>query len=131
MILHVDVSPGLPQVYGDSIHLQQVIMNLLLNSMDALNEMPDEKRNIVIRASQTAEGMVELAVIDRGEGVSEEQLAHLFEPFFTTKTAGIGMGLAIAKTIIEMHGGNISAENNPQGGATVRFTVMTEQADEA
>ena len=131
MILHVDVPPGLPPVYGDSIHLQQVIMNLILNSMDALDEMPDEKRNIVIRASQTVGGMVELAVIDRGAGIPPEQLPHLFEPFFTTKTTGIGMGLAIARTIIEMHGGKITAENNPQGGATVRFTIMPVQAEGA
>jgi signal transduction histidine kinase len=93
--------------------------------------MPKEKRNIVIRASQAVDGMVELAVIDRGTGIPPEQLPHLFEPFFTTKTAGIGMGLAIAKTIIEMHGGNITVENNPQGGATVRFTIMPVQAEEA
>jgi len=73
--------------------------------------------------------MVELAVIDRGTGFTAEQLRHLFEPFYTTKPQGTGIGLAISKTIVEMHGGEITAENNPEGGSTVRFTVK--QAQEA
>jgi signal transduction histidine kinase len=122
--------PGkLPKIVGDRVHLQQVILNLLLNSLDALKEIRGGQQQIVIRASQTANSMVELAVIDCGTGFAAEQLQHLFEPFYTTKPQGTGIGLAISKTIVEMHGGEITAENNPEGGSTVRFTVK--QAQEA
>jgi two-component system sensor kinase FixL len=121
--LRIDVADGLPDIYGDRVHLQQVILNLLLNSLDAMNGKTEEQRQIVIRASQTTDGMVEFAVVDSGTGVAAEQLPHLFEPFYTTKKNGMGIGLAISKTIVEMHGGEIMATNNPDGGTTVRFTV--------
>jgi PAS domain S-box-containing protein len=121
--LRIDIADGLPDVYGDRVHLQQVILNLLLNSLDAMNGKTEEQRQIVIRASQTTDGMVEFVVVDSGTGVAPEQLPHLFEPFYTTKKNGMGIGLAISKTIVEMHGGEIMATNNPDGGTTVRFTV--------
>ena len=121
--LHIDIEDGLPDVYGDRVHLQQVILNLLLNSLDALNGNSEKQRQIVIRASQTTDDMIEFAVVDRGTGVTTEQLPHLFEPFYTLKKNGTGIGLAISKTIVEMHGGEIMATNNPDGGITVRFTL--------
>jgi signal transduction histidine kinase len=121
--LHIAIEDGLPDIYGDHVHLQQVVLNLLLNSLDALNGKSEGQRQIVIRASQTMDGMVEFAVVDCGTGVAPEQLSHLFEPFYTTKKNGTGIGLAISKTIVEMHGGAIMAMNNPDGGTTVRFTV--------
>ena len=121
--LRIDIADGLPDVYGDRVHLQQVILNLLLNSLDAMNGKTEEQRQIVIRASQTTDGMVEFVVVDSGTGIAPEQLPHLFEPFYTTKKNGTGIGLAISKTIVEMHGGEIMATNNPDGGTTVRFTV--------
>jgi len=129
--LRIDIAGELPKVYGDRVHLQQVILNLLLNSLDALNGKSEEQRQIVIRASQTTDGMVEFVVVDHGTGVAPEQLPHLFEPFYTTKKNGTGIGLAISKTIVEMHGGEIMAKNNPDGGATVRFTLrVVEQEDQ-
>lgn len=125
--LHIDVPRALPKVRGDRIHLQQVILNLLLNSLDALNGATEEQRRIIIRGSQTEEGMVELAVIDHGTGIAPEQLPRLFEPFYTTKTKGTGIGLAISKTIVETHGGQMTAANNPDGGATIRFTLNAAQ----
>jgi len=121
--LRIDIADGLPDVYGDGVHLQQVILNLLLNSLDALNGNSEEQREIVIRASQSTDGMVEFVVVDRGTGVAPEQSPHMFEPFYTTKKNGTGIGLAISKTIVEMHGGEIMATNNPDGGTTVQFTV--------
>jgi len=128
--LRIDIADGLPDVYGDRVHLQQVILNLLLNSLDALNGKSEKQRQIVIRVSQTTDGMVEFAVVDRGTGVAPEQLPHLFEPFYTTKENGMGTGLAISKTIIEMHGGKILATNNPDGGTSVRFTVKVASPEE-
>jgi PAS domain S-box-containing protein len=121
--LRIDIAGELPDVYGDGVHLQQVILNLLLNSLDALNGKTEEQREIVIRASQTTHGMVEFAVVDHGTGVAPEQLPHLFESFYTTKKNGTGIGLAISKTIVEMHGGEIMANNNPDGGTTVSFIL--------
>ncbi len=89
--LRIDIANGLPDIYGDRVHLQQVVLNLLLNSLDALNGKSQEQRQIVIRASQTMDGMVEFAVVDRGTGVAPEQLSHLFEPFYTTKKNGMGI----------------------------------------
>lgn len=121
--LHLEMPRELPEVSGDRVHLQQVVLNLLFNSIDASERQPDERRRVVIRASRTAQGLVELAVTDRGEGIAPDLLPRLFEPFLTTKSRGIGIGLAISRTIVELHGGQISAENNPQGGATFRFTL--------
>jgi len=127
--LRVEAPHGLPQVRGDRVHLQQVILNLLLNSLDASDGQP--RGQVVIRASQTEDGMVEIAVVDRAGGVPPDLLPHLFEPFFTTKSKGTGIGLAISKTIVELHGGQISAENNPDGGATVRFTLKVDEQGRA
>ena len=74
--------------------------------------------------------MIEIGVLDRGAGITEEQMPHLFKPFFTTKIKGSGIGLAISKTIVDMHGGKIRAENNPDGGATVRFTLRVAQQED-
>ena len=103
--------------------MQQVMLNLLMNSMDAFNEKPNGERQIVIKASQTDDGMVELAFIDNGPGIAPELLDSLFEPFVTTKANGTGLGLAISKNIVELLGGDLSAENNPRIGATFRLTL--------
>jgi C4-dicarboxylate-specific signal transduction histidine kinase len=128
--LRIDIADGLPDVYGDRVHLQQVFINLLLNSLDALNGNSEEQRKIIIRASQATDGMVEFVVVDHGIGVAPEQLSQLFEPFYTTKKNGTGIGLAISKTIVEMHGGEILVTNNPDGGTTVRFTVKIAPMEE-
>jgi PAS domain S-box-containing protein len=121
--LDVDVPGGLPLVRGDRVHLQQVLLNLILNGMDALNEVSRQERHVSVTARLDGAQTVEIAVSDTGHGIPADKLAHVFDPFFTTKPNGIGMGLPISRTIIEAHGGRLWAENNNGGGAAFRFTL--------
>jgi signal transduction histidine kinase len=104
-------------ILGDRIQLQQVVLNLVLNGIEAMKDAPAANRVISIRTSR-AEKFAELSVSDRGHGIAEDKLKEVFEPFFTTKTEGMGMGLSIARTIIEAHRGQIWASNRDVGGAT-------------
>jgi len=119
----VEMADALPPVRGDRVHLQQVLLNLLLNAMDALTRVRDDARRLVIRAGLTPEARIEVSVADTGPGIPQDCLPRLFQPFFTTKADGMGMGLSISRTIIEAHGGRIWAENRPEGGAAFRFTL--------
>lgn len=123
------VAPGLPLVCGDSTHLQQVLINLIVNAMDALDDCPSAQRDIQVIARQIDPGTVEVRVCDNGPGIPVESVARLFEPFFTTKTNGMGMGLTISKSIIEAHNGKLWAENRPEGGACFRFTLRVSQGN--
>jgi PAS domain S-box-containing protein len=111
-----------PPVRGDRVQLQQVMLNLILNAMDAMNGCDAGKRSVTVRVRRVAE-WAEVAVSDTASGIPEENLKRLFEPFFTTKPTGLGLGLAISHTIIEAHGGRLWAENNPEAGATFRYTL--------
>jgi signal transduction histidine kinase len=122
--LDVDVPGDLPPVRGDRVHLQQVLLNLILNGMDALNGASREDRRVSVTALLDGAQTVEIAVSDTGTGIPADKLAHVFDPFFTTKLNGMGMGLPISRTIIEAHGGRFWAENNDSGGATFRFTLL-------
>jgi signal transduction histidine kinase len=118
------LQPALPFVAGDRVHLSQVLLNLLINAMDALQSRARGARRIVVEAHTTIAGPIEVAVRDSGPGIPEECIERVFDPFFTTKSEGMGMGLAVSKTIVEAHGGHIWAERNAQGpGATFRFTL--------
>ena len=121
--LKLELASGLPRVRGDRVHLQQVVLNLLLNGMDAMNGMANSERLLLVRAGKTADGSLEVAVTDSGTGVREDKVSQMFEPFFTTKPDGLGMGLAISRTIIEAHGGTIRARNNAERGATFTLTL--------
>jgi len=127
--LTVNLPADLPSVRGDRVHLQQVLLNLILNGMDALNRAGQENRRVTVSARVDAARTVEIAVSDTGHGIAAEKLAQVFDPFFTTKPDGMGMGLPISRTIVESHGGRLWAENNNDTGATFRFTVP--QAEEA
>jgi PAS domain S-box-containing protein len=116
-------APGLPRVLGDRIHLQQVLLNLLVNALDAMDGCAPNGRSIQVSVSQVDPTTVEVCVADHGPGIPVESLARLFEPFFTTKAKGMGMGLPVSRTIIEAHKGKLWAENRPGGGACFRFTV--------
>jgi signal transduction histidine kinase len=110
------ITPDALPILGDRIQLQQVILNLAVNGIDAMRDTPSENRVIAIRTSRV-EKFAELSVSDCGPGVPEDKIKQVFEPFFTSKAEGMGMGLSIARTITEAHNGQIWAENQP-GGAT-------------
>ena len=118
----VQLADGLPPILGDRVHLQQVLLNLILNGVDAVARMPPGRRQVLVRTQQ-GNGQVQLLVRDTGTGIRAEPVSDIFEPFYTTKDEGMGMGLAIARSIIEAHAGRMAAENNPDGGATVWFSV--------
>lgn len=122
--LDTDLVGGLPSVMGDRVHLQQVLLNLMMNAVDAVASLPPERRRVRVWSSQN-DGQVRLAVSDTGVGIPVHRLAEIFEPFYTTKRqgSGMGMGLAIARSIVEAHHGRMEAENNAEGGATVWFSV--------
>jgi PAS domain S-box-containing protein len=121
--LRIDISQALPFVLGDPIQLQQVLLNIILNAIEAMSDCAPEERQVVVRATADTALSVEVAVSDRGAGFSRWKLSSLFEPFLSTKKNGMGMGLAICQTIIRAHGGQITAVNNPVRGATVSFTL--------
>ncbi|HRI11961.1 MAG TPA: two-component regulator propeller domain-containing protein [Verrucomicrobiota bacterium] len=120
----IDAAPNLPLVRGDRIQLQQVLLNLFLNGMDAMNERPDDARRLSVRVFQSDPQTIQIAVVDTGSGLSRANLARLFEPFFSTKPSGLGLGLPISRTIVESHGGRLWAENNPGSGAAFMFTLL-------
>ncbi len=116
------VTPDALPILGDRIQLQQVILNLVVNGIDAMKDTPSENRIITIRTSRVEE-FAELSVSDRGSGIPEDKFKEVFEPFFTSKAEGMGMGLSIARTIIEAHNGSIWAKNRDHGGASFRIRL--------
>ena len=122
------IAPDVLPILGDYIQLQQVILNLVVNGIDAMKDTPTEHRIISIRTSRV-EQFAELSVSDRGPGIPEGKLQEIFEPFFTSKAEGMGMGLSIARTIIEAHNGLIWAKNRDHGGASFRIRLPCNDAD--
>jgi C4-dicarboxylate-specific signal transduction histidine kinase len=116
------ITPNALPILGDRVQLQQVILNLVVNGIDAMKDTPAENRIISIRTLRAGK-FAELSVSDRGPGIPEDKLKEIFEPFFTSKAEGMGMGLSIARTIIEAHQGLISARNRDHGGASFRIKL--------
>ena len=127
--LRVEVADGLPRVRGDRVQLQQVVLNLVLNGMQAMRELRTGRRHLAIRTASDGETLVAVEVEDSGVGIAEEHLEKIFQPLYTTKDDGLGMGLSIARTIVEAHGGRLEARNNAHGGATFRFTLPIEKSE--
>jgi two-component system sensor kinase FixL len=121
--IQLALAPGLPPVRGDRVPLQQVVLNLVLNGMDAMRSSSPEDRNLVLQTLRESSTVVRVAVRDSGVGVGEGDRDLMFQAFYTTKTDGMGMGLAIARSIVEAHGGRLEAHSNLSGGATFSFTL--------
>ena len=123
MALRTEYESALPVILADKVQLQQVILNLVLNSIEAMESIADRPREIVIRSEQDEAQQVRVTVTDCGVGFSAASADRLFNTFFTTKSTGMGMGLSICRSIIKLHGGRIWAEPNLPHGATMRFTL--------
>jgi two-component system sensor kinase FixL len=123
MLITLDLADDLPMVYGDRVQLRQVLLNLVRNAFDAMQQVQDGNRTLVMRTLSTTLGIVTVELQDRGIGADEITMARLFHPFFTTKVGGMGLGLSLCRSIIAAHGGWIWATQNPDRGLTLSFTL--------
>jgi C4-dicarboxylate-specific signal transduction histidine kinase len=119
----VKLQPNLPRITGDRIQLQQVILNLITNGIEATSGVTGRPRRLEIHSETLGTDEVQVSVCDTGVGVASEMMARLFEPFFTTRSQGIGMGLSISRSIVEAHGGKLTAESSEGQGSVFRFNV--------
>ncbi len=124
--VRLELYEPLPATLGDRILIEQVVLNLVHNAIEAMQQTEQHMRKLTIRTSMPGADTLQIEVIDTGPGISEADLKHIFEPFFTTKSDGMGMGLAITRSIIDAHGGRLTAVCNEQGGATFCFTLPIE-----
>jgi len=127
--LRMELAPALPMILGERVQLQQVIINLVMNDIEAMQSITDRPRELVIRSGQDETQQVLVSVTDCGVGISAENADRLFNAFFTTKSSGMGMGLSICRSIIDAHGGRMSAANNERHGATFQFVLPLHQED--
>jgi signal transduction histidine kinase len=123
VLVKLELAEQLPAVLGDRVQLQQVILNLMTNGADAMEHLERDRRELVIRSAADDVGNVRVSVQDRGVGIDARNSECLFDSFFTTKPGGMGMGLAICKSITESHGGRIWASRNAEEGSTFQFTL--------
>jgi signal transduction histidine kinase len=119
----LELDEQLPAVSADPIQIRQVLINLIRNGCEAMADRPTAQRELTIRTGRASGGDVEVAVSDLGTGIPDEMRSRLFEPFQSTKEEGLGMGLAICRSIIEAHHGHLWAEANRERGTTFRFTL--------
>jgi signal transduction histidine kinase len=117
-----ELAGGIPQIMGDRVQVQQVMLNLIMNSIEAMKDV-DGKRELIIKVQRAENDQLLVSVSDTGVGLPEQQLDQIFDAFFTTKRQGIGMGLSISRSIVESHGGRLWATGNSEGGATFQFTL--------
>ncbi len=121
--VQVELASDLPAVVGDRIQLQQVVLNLMMNGIEAMTAVSDRPRQLLIRSEVEGANQIRISIRDSGVGVTEEAMPRLFEPFFTTRSQGIGMGLPISRSIIESHGGRLWAESTVNQGSVFQFTL--------
>ena len=121
--IHIRFASDIPPVDGDPVHLQQVLLNLMINAMEAMSVSPEAERFLTVRTEVHSDGDLALAIKDTGPGIPTELSSRIFQSFFSTKKDGVGIGLSIARSIIEAHGGRIWCENNASGGATFHIIL--------
>jgi two-component system sensor histidine kinase DctS len=122
-----DLSGPLPEILADRVMIEQVLLNLMRNGMDAMQATPSDRKQLIVSTVLDEKGIL-VSVADHGSGIAQEAAAHLFEPFFSTKPEGMGMGLNICRSIIEFHKGRMWVDANPEGGTVFRFTLPREEA---
>jgi C4-dicarboxylate-specific signal transduction histidine kinase len=120
---HLDLAPALPPAMGDKVELQQVIINLAMNAIEAMSTVTDRPRELTIATRIAAPGSLTVMVRDTGVGLDAAAAGRIFDPFFTTKVNGMGMGLSICRSIVQAHGGRLAAAPNEGGGAVFQFTL--------
>jgi signal transduction histidine kinase len=125
--LEMDFAPDAPTVFIDKVQIQQVLLNLIRNAVEAMQSSP--RRELLVRTAMAADGMVEVSVTDSGPGLADDVREKLFQPFVTTKSAGMGVGLSICRAIVDAHGGRMWLADNPGGGAAFHFTLPVACAD--
>jgi predicted ATPase/signal transduction histidine kinase len=125
IVLQMDLATGLPQVLGDRVQLQQVVMNLILNGVEAMRSVPEHERNLLVRTQGSENDGVRVSLQDSGTGIDPETQEEIFDAFYTTKPGGLGMGLAISRSIVESHGGRLWVMRNQGPGSTFCFTLRT------
>jgi len=125
--VYSELAADAPAVRGDRVQLQQVLLNLIMNAVEAMSTVVDRPRTLMIRSAKEGEGVV-IQVQDSGTGLNVEDLERIFEPFFTTKPQGIGMGLSIARSIVEAHGGRLWVTPGPSHGTVFQFTLPAQEA---
>jgi signal transduction histidine kinase len=123
--LSLALPESIPPVHGDRVQLQQVVLNLIVNAVDALDHFEDWPREVLVQSALFAEDTVLVSVKDSGIGIRPDDAERIFEPFYSTKTGGMGIGLAVCRSTVEAHGGRIWAESNLPTGAVIHFTVPT------
>jgi Signal transduction histidine kinase regulating C4-dicarboxylate transport system len=121
--IRMEFSSVLPVMLGDPVRLQQVLLNLILNGMDAMNDVDSQRRILTLQTASADDGRVIVSVRDSGHGLSMDALPRIFESFYSTKAEGMGLGLSVARSIVEEHRGRIWAESNSDGGATIHFAL--------
>jgi signal transduction histidine kinase len=127
--LRMELAPALPMILGDRVQLQQVIINLVINGIEAMQSVTDRPRELVIPSGQDDAHQVLVSVTDCAVGILAENASRLFNAFFSTKPGGLGMGLSICRSIVEAHGGRLSASGNEGAGATFQFVLPLHQKD--
>jgi len=123
VLLRMELAPALPMILGDRVQLQQVIINLVMNGIEAMQSVTDRPRELVVRSGQDEPGQALISVADCGVGIAAENVDRLFNPFFTTKSGGMGMGLSICRSIMEAHGGRLWATATVPHGSMFQFTL--------